>query len=203
MFLAQVAVANAATIASTFGPSDSYHENGGGLVGGSWERAFHFTVPSSDSYFLDGIEVAVGGTSQESTSIAFSLMSDSGGLPGATLESFIFSGITTTPFEGEIVSGQSSVRPTLLAGQTYWLAASAPSELSQALWKFAVDRSAVSYATRVDSIVWRLTTAEQGDDPSGAFRISGTVVPEPASSSLIVFAVLVFVSVNRKRSRRG
>jgi hypothetical protein len=79
------------------------------------EQADFFKVPSSASYFLDGIEVAVGiDTPQSPRTMVFNVMSDANGRPGVTLESFTFSGIEVTgSFAGVILSAQSSLRPTL------------------------------------------------------------------------------------------
>jgi hypothetical protein len=197
----QVAAAGAATVASTFGPSDSYSTSTAAYVGvtyggGVLQQAFPFTVPSSSSYFLDGIEVPVSAESPQFTTIIFDLMADSAGLPGPGLESFTFSGITTA-FSGEIVSGQSSLRPTLLAGETYWLAASAPQ--STLYWNVAPGHSVLN-ATRRDFGPWVLSDEE---DSGTAFRISGTVVPEPLPSSLILVGTLVLALLRGRAHQRS
>jgi hypothetical protein len=197
----QVAAAGAGTVASTFGPSDSYSTSGAAIIGLTdgqvLQQALLFTVPSSSSYFLDGIEVPVSASSPQFTTIVFDLMADSAGVPGSVLESFTFSGITTT-FSGEIVSGRSSLRPTLLAGETYWLGASAPQ--SMLYWNIAVGGPSVPRALRRDFGAWEIF---DGDDPSTAFRISGTVVPEPAAWSLIIVGTSVIALLRARARKRG
>jgi len=198
----QVAAAGAATVASTFGPSDSYSTSTAAHIGlapggGILQQALPFTVPSSSSYFLDGIEVPVSASSPQFTTMVFDLMADSAGVPGPVLESFTFPGITTA-FSGQIVLGQSSLRPTLLAGQTYWLAASAPQ--STLYWNVAVGGPTVPRALRRDFGAWEIF---DGEDPSTALRISGTVVPEPPPCSLIVVGTLVLALLRKRAHKRS
>ncbi len=197
----QVAAASAATVASTFGPSDSYATSSAAIIGvtdgHALQQALPFTLPGSSSYSLDGIEVPVSASSPQFTTMVFDLMADSAGIPGPVLESFTFSGITTA-FSGEIVSGQSSLRPTLLAGETYWLSASAPQ--STLYWNLALGGPNVPRALRRDSGAWEIF---DGDDPSTAFRISGTVVPEPAAWSLIIVGTSVIALLRARARKRG
>ena len=95
-----------------------------------------------------------------------------------------------------IVSAESSTRPTLFGGQTYWLAASVVAN-SDVYWKLTDNRIPVSYARRLDSGAWEGISIES-DDPSGAFRISATVVPEPSVGSIIAAAVLGLLTFRRR-----
>jgi hypothetical protein len=197
----QGVMTGAGTVASTFGPSDSYNTSSAAIIGLAdgqvLQQALPFTVSSSSSYFFNGIEVAVSASSPQFTTIVFDLMPDSAGVPGPVLESFTFSGITTT-FSGEIVSGQSSLRPTLLAGETYWLAASAPQ--STVYWNLAAGGPNIPRAMRRDFGAWEIF---DGEDPSTAFRISGTVVPEPLPCSLILVGTLVLALLRERAQKRS
>jgi len=197
----QVTAASAATVASTFGPSDSYATSSAAIIGLTdghvLQQAVPFTLPGFSSYFLDGIQVPISASSPQFTTMSFDLMADSAGIPGPVLESFTFSGITTA-FSGEIVSGQSSLRPTLLAGETYWLAGSAPQ--STLYWNLAVVGPSIPRALRRDFGAWEVF---DGDDPSTAFRISGTVVPEPPPWSLIIVGTSVIRLLRARARKRG
>jgi hypothetical protein len=178
--------ASADTIVSTFGPSDSYSTGGGADISRYMEQAMPFAIPTTSSYLLDGIAVAVStGSAQSNTTINFDVMTDSGGLPGEVLESFSFSDVTANVFSGEIVNGTSVPRPRLVAGETYWLAASSPGDISM-YWHLAPTED-IPRALRLNSGPWEL---HDGEDPLAAFRVSGTAVPEPASLALASIGLL-------------
>lgn|GEM_PF-1805930 len=146
LFLA-VGRAGADMIFSTFGSSgDSYDRDSGWGIGhsqiGDFARAARFTVTGPQSYSLSLIELAAflnSGYNQ----LDVALMSDAGNKPGTILESFSFVGqMGTQPLslnqKNPVLVGTSASdpHPLLVAGTSYWLAASVPDGTSAA-WSWA------------------------------------------------------------------
>jgi hypothetical protein len=119
--------AHAGVIYSNYGPGFSYDTNTAWIVdypGTGFNPAMPFTPTATAT--LDAIYLNVGndlGTS----SLDITLRTDSGGIPGAVIESFnvtsvpdALNGVTFAPLQLK-----SSLNPILSAGQQYWIAATA------------------------------------------------------------------------------
>lgn len=132
--------AHCGVIFSSFGPGDSYRSGVGWTVAtnnqfaGTQAAAVYFDVPLALDYTLDRIEVAAFGAS-DPCSLTVQLMSSSSGLPGNVLESFALPLDNSQP--SGIFAFTSALRPTLTAGDRYWVAMVA-SDQSWGAWNQSV-----------------------------------------------------------------
>jgi uncharacterized protein (TIGR03437 family) len=150
---------------------------------------FNFVVPSgNDLAFTGGAYLATFGSGINSVNLA--LRSDSGGLPGAALESIALANVLAQHCDGSgcaIVPFGSSVNPALLGGHQYWLTAEManPSTSVSAWWMpNEYDPGLVAYSNNGGPWSAGPTTAPYG---RCAFQILGgsvakaTTVPLPTS----------------------
>lgn len=189
--------ASADIVFSNFGPGNSYDVSSGWVAAGptaefdaSSEWAFAFTP--SGNFTLTQIDVAIS-NSEAPISVTLSLDHASGGLPGATIESWT---ITDLPIFGVppiVVQTVTPVSPvSLVSGTEYWLAASAAGDTIDA-WNFALAGPNAPAALNTGS-GWALQTLTPPEF-SGAFDVEGSVVPEPSTWAMMLlgFAGLGFV----------
>jgi hypothetical protein len=163
----------AGPIFSTLGPGDTYHTNGGKLIGapGDWDQGDQFSFGGPTSYSLDTIEVAA--TLFTSNELDVWLMSDVAGQPGAIIEAFNFKG--PTGLNSQIFVGTSVLKPVLNPGINYWLIASVPTPGMDAGWNSSLPTIFGTHAFKEGTGAWVIAT----DTPMAAFRISGTPIPAP------------------------
>jgi len=173
---------------SNLGPGDTYATNGGTPVTGPSNAFLIFTGIDRDRAMgfiplitatVDSLTVPLGletGTS----AINFAVASDSGGLPGAILDTFQFSGFPFFPGSA-LLTSTSTTHAELEAGLPYWLVADASGDTA-AVWMFINPIGETGpTASQADKAGWVFT----GADLRSAFRIEGTSVPEPASALLL------------------
>jgi len=105
-----------------------------------------------------------------------SLQQDDNGIPGATLESF-----STSNVNG-VITFDSTLHPTLLAGTIYWIVAEASSAGTNYAWRM----NSVGDTTTMGS-AFNGTWVTLSPDPytRPVFSIDGTQVPEPGSRALL------------------
>lgn len=114
------------------------------------------------------------------------LHSEVGGRPGAIIDSYIFTNLTSETLGGALESAASSLNPMVMAGVTYWVSLSAglPANglYSQVGWHSNDQGVTGARAFQEDNGVWRAAVTGR----QSAFRISGTTmsVPEPATLAL-------------------
>lgn len=177
--------ASAAVVYSNFGSGDSYIQNQGWtLTGrffngsdqhGTYNVACSFT-PASD-YTLDKLELAIMNV-KPNVSLNMYLMSDNAGVPGTALEELPIT-VDVLPIDVPrlIVQASSITHPLMTKGQVYWLAAFPATDTTWSGW-YQNSRGATGLAFLNPDYdkVWTYHPYLQG-----AFRISGTAVPEPSS----------------------
>jgi len=122
--------------------------------------------------------------------VLVSLETDSGGVPGAILESIDVVGAMSSFDSPSLVTATSVLHSALVAGTPYWLVVSAPVSDTSAAW-FANSTGAIGGpGTFAFNQAGSLTGPWLGSDLSGtllAFQIDGlgpAPVPEPASVTL-------------------
>ncbi|QDS97662.1 choice-of-anchor R domain-containing protein [Adhaeretor mobilis] len=113
------ATSYAAVTFSTFGPGGAYDSLNGSIIEGPsspFPQIIAEQFSPSTSVLLDGVDLAIA-NSAGTAEIGVSVYADSGGVPGAVLESVgmasFIDGVVTAPFSGNV---------QLDVGSTYWLA---------------------------------------------------------------------------------
>lgn len=159
----------------------------------STQWAMQFSVPTGPSYLLTGIEVPLTFPNGPGT-VTFSIDANANGIPGLALDSFVFSGSSSTP---TIFAGTSTVNPILHGGTQYWLAGA----ISSSPVGTEVDWNASAHLLP-PVIPPPPTLMADGQFPfpgiwfagpgvQAAFSVSGTAIPEPGTGLFVGIAVLI------------
>jgi hypothetical protein len=178
------AAARADVLFTNLGPGDDYLPRSGYQVGQVFaryhEHAETFT-PREASYTLDRIEVAVGLASGPN-GLTVSLLADDGGRPGGVVEAFDLAGaMGPWGVENPLLVMDSVLHPTLMVDTQYWLAVSPASE-AVAYWNLNSPHARATIAQRDNGESWMTFPSEF----QGAFRVTGTAVPEPGALALFI-----------------
>ena len=155
---------------------------------GGFDFAIKFTVPGTLDWTLGSIEVPIQyltGTDSYTLTLA-----SGGSAPGAAMESWTMSG-----YAG-LNTATSVLHPTLTAGQTYWLLDQAASGASMG-WHLN-DQGATNHSYYNDGSGW-LPNAPTDI----AFRVNGTLAPEPHPLTAMMGAVSAWQLMRRRRNFKG
>lgn len=151
---------------------------------------------------LSMIEVPIGLVSGPNQAGA-ALLSDAGGAPGAPIEVYLLTNLATQPSPNgyPLVQVPSTLNPLLVPGQTYWFSATGGG-ITFAMWSLTLFQGDPldGGATRIDPPpgAWIVGTGTR----TGALRVTGEPIPEPAAWILTAagFAVLAASARRRKRA---
>lgn len=187
--LAAASHGQAAVVFSNFGPGDSFNAVAGNLVLGENEitignidQAMPFMVGGVDVSFTSA-ELALRHTGGPN-SLRVMVMSDAGGLPGATLMSIPVAGVPGVP---GIVEAVGLAALTLNANTQYWIAADATSN-TELVWH----RNSIGQFGRAGRAGWPVGPWNfNGNQESLAFRVNGRFVPAPATLAMLGLGGLV------------
>jgi len=189
-------------IFSNLGAGDSYDASlaynvKGPAAFGERQYVANTFIPTGSDYQLSKIELPlalVGGVDQ----VDVRLMTDDGGLPGTTLESFTLTGLPADP--GQMLTATSTLHPVLHQGTDYWCAIT-PAGDTQAHW-FLNNTGSTGPCAENTLGLWALMDTPQ---TQGAFMVEGAPVrgildtPEPGPLAVATGAILAGAAYRRRR----
>lgn len=193
------------TVYSTFGPGDSYDgsaEYNAALTadvffGLNMQMAAGFLYGGPSGNLLSGIRFA-GNPSfgfPGPLDLAFLVGPTIGG--ASVLESWVLPSSSTGP----IYSLTSILEPVLTSGSTYWVRLK-PGAASQTYWSwFLNDQGFTGYQRSLDGGATWFSNA----GPTPAFdvtSISGSVVPEPTTMTLLATGLVGLATLSRRRRKK-
>jgi hypothetical protein len=187
---------------TNLGAGDSYNGSDGWTLG-SPDPNDYLTVGSAftagATAALGTIEVAAG-IVRGTNLLTISLDADSGGAPGAVIESFTLNNAMPafgTVSSGSLVTATSVLHPLLTAGTQYWVVLNTPNDgTTWAAWNLnTIGDSGPFFQTDNGSPPF------PGPNTRGAMRITGQAVPEPSSMALAGTALLMIGCCLRRRIR--
>jgi hypothetical protein len=172
-----------ATIANTFGPGGTFNDGTGWGVVSPYEIAYPFTVPGGLNYVFDSASLALSQGIGSDNSVTVDLATNSAGVPGLVLESFIAT-VEAYPDDTTPVSVTSVLNPVLDAGDVYWLILY-PTAGNGVNWLTAgVLTTPDLQATRSSSsAAWTASPLLYGANGPGAFSVDATAVALPELST--------------------
>jgi hypothetical protein len=175
---------NATTLFNSFGLGDSYNINIGLTVGYNpfYDDAItgnQFSFGGTVPYTFDMVELAICRV-LGANELDVHLMSDVGNQPGAIIEAFHFSGAMDPLGQyNPLLIANSNLYPTLYPNTNYWFVASVPLG-SSAAWNLSSPSVTGTFAQKYGTGPWNVNQGTMS-----AFRVTGTVVPEPSTFVLL------------------
>jgi hypothetical protein len=159
--------------------------------------AFQFTVGAGSDVLLTTVEAPLQRQSGAvGTQLHFWLMTDNANSPGAIVAQTSNVTVTDQFPDSSVYSTTFPSSQTLLAGNTYWLGASADSSNTRIGWHYSFTSG--RKALRENGGAWTVFNSTT----INAFRLSGTAIPEPSIHALII-GTITFLAVTLWRRNRG
>lgn len=201
--------AQATVIFNNFGPGNSFGDSGRILQGeavnniGNIDQAVSFTVGASD-FNLSSLSLGIDVSSSPFDGrgpLDLILAGDSGGLPGAAIETIP---LNVGSAGKQVVTGNSAGGTLLLAGTTYWIVADAKGKFNGA-WNFnsiGDTGKTAGRAAPVNSFNYSPWNLRSSDDRM-ALRVEGeekrATVPDSGSTFMAIVPLLGLAWFARKR----
>jgi hypothetical protein len=183
-----------AVVYNNFGPGHAYSSTAYTIYAGA-SVAAQF-VPS-ETGLLDTVRMALW-RSDPAVELSVSLRMPGADPNGAAIETWTLAPVEVSPAPA-IALFRSSLHPVLTAGSAYWLRAesASPFPFQSYAWAQNVTGDAGPSAVSLDG---GLTWAAAGPNPAFDVNTETAAIPEPASSCLLAFGlVLVIVRAPRPR----
>jgi hypothetical protein len=203
--LAVPGVAPASVIFTNFGAGQSYNTTGGNgvgndFVGDNLGEGESFTPTANVNFGSVVVALSCSTGCPASDNFTISLNSDSGGMPGAAIESFIFTGKTLNVLglNNTPITATSLLKPLLTSGTQYWITVT--SSIAYAItWNWNTTNDGNSQAISTDGGgSW---FANSGLTP-GAFEVDSAAIvtgsPEPGAGLLLSTALLALWKFRRR-----
>ena len=158
-------------------------------------KGARYTISDSD-YFLDSVSLPLQHTDLLHQNLAISIVEDLGGLPGGPVLERLATDPANIPSSAAIVTFTSSLNPVLAAGHSYWLVHQ-PARLNilnQADntfydWWINYDNAYGLTGIRdFNSSTYQWNDWQVFNGPQQAFRVEGTLIPEPGTVALLLSA---------------
>lgn len=163
--------------------------------------AVHF-VPSATAT-VTSFDVPLGVVSGTNQLTAF-LMSDAAGAPGVVLETFALSNLPAPPgFPSPLLTINSTLHPTIAAGQQYWFAVTGGPE-TFGIWSQNLLQGDPADGGASQSFIggvpqsWIVGSGSR----TGALQVSGDAVPEPSYTWLLGGIIACFGLGRRRAAAR-
>lgn len=204
LFAAAVEARASVIIYDTFGPSNTFNNTTGLIVGRNSqglaiEQGSTFTVPGNVPLKLDSILVAAAYVQGSINRVDFNLRADSTGEPGAILDTLSISnlaGVTGYKLRSTTSSGNLVLQP----GQAYWITGNAPSG-TQITWMGSLLTGHLeNRAVKFGNDPWIVYT-ENGF--VGAVRLTGIPIPEPTTLTLTTLAIYLSTTRRHRKTQRN
>jgi len=140
---------------------------------------------------LTTIEAPLGIISGPNQVEAF-LMTNSGGTPGAVIESYLLTGLPTGPQPFPLTTISSTLDPVLQAGQQYWFVATG-GPTTFATWSLTLFQGDPTEGGASQAVIggvaqpWDVGSGTR----TGALEVFGNSVPEPSGGGVVGCALLL------------
>src|ERR1700693_1373293 len=148
----------------------------------------------SEEFRLTSIQLALGYVagfpSNGPNEADVSLLSDAGGLPGSTIESWRLTDLPSTTFPSPLTTVSSALNPILLPGNQYWVMATAGGNTFD-IWTFTLAGSSFSPWVVEDTLHGVTSRGKlNGPGRQGALVVSGEAAPDPSTLAPTILALL-------------
>jgi hypothetical protein len=167
---------------------------GNDFVGDNAAQADSFVLSGNATFQSLAVGLSCVGTCPGSDNFTISLDANSGGAPGAVIESFIFTGVTLGPLgsNNTPITAASVLMPLLTGGTEYWITLTSSPSYAIA-WNLNSTGDTDPQATSSDGgATW---FAPSGMTPS-ALQVNG-IVPEPSAGLLLAGGLLGLMLLRR------